>query len=1418
MILLQAVISFCMLLCASCTVVPNPPKHNLTVFHDDIIQFNLTELFHLDYSKHPHCDVVASPATLYYPRDAYTVKDISHYEFVDEPEIVEFVTNTTFYGIFDNKNILIQSINLDAESFGPLVVQQFGTLGDESLVSDIALNTILNRIYVLGYTNPTSKLESHYIYIAELDATTGEEINLVKTLIDPSFPVQHRPQIKIANILDNGKIVPYVIVYDQGISSGVSSKNKWLMVFNRVDTGNLLFVGLVDITSTNIPLGVIYDIFPFRNQFLITGKAGDVTSPIAMAYCSLLISKFPTLSCNDAVVVAGFKTTIGYVGIMNTGQYVEIDNNPNSQTPLLSVCDFGGDFGTPKFVDFDDCAGIPSYSLATQVAVSGVEGNVHQIVVKYVHYDNTYAGFSLHNFDLKFEYQDIDDSKASHYVVLEKNLIKVTKDVMEIHRIVPPFLLIKASDLNPGKNIIRVECIDSDEQEPIQNFINFVKMDNLKDAVSFNSSSLSDFEVYEGDQHVFLIEPSNILGNDLKCNLDLGSSLTESNIYDTEKLNIDFKLDQGTENFVEIRFVGEYAIAQDNNSLIIFMRCHFVGIADILCEERAVYNAGGHDVRLMRDVNEVFHWVFAWSVDNTVNITQVYIFDGVHKVNTFLFGGVAHDVTMGEIDNQAHLVLADYTQGTLRGYNFSMSDPSRYHVLPVINRGLSGRDFFCPVDIDFDPEDEDVLEVLSVCPGQDQRILRFRYPPSYNSKTGHLQFLLITSIPINFAFQHPRYCSMGTEFVVYSTLGTSPDLRSYNLWDDLNQWTFGFLEDDLNLGTARQFNCIARAGMFSVLSTDSNQNNVLTTYFGNRQFATNGRVYTTVRQGLNGYKYAHSYELLKQVVHTLWSPTTQTYDYMLTFVRGRVAITQFKYGLGDTNLIMTLKCTNGNSQRFVETSSVKVVAAASSTSINVISKLDRRTVGIVNLDRNIRVTGATTAGSIVNNNLVEFIGRLHLQFDYEPFPEFQGVYTEFHTRGLASVGAHVDSNTNDTHFTFFHDISIFAGYAQAQHGVQSFDFTEVHGDAHQRDTIFIAYSTAEPFNNHLEFNVYRGPALIAEGRTPLGTICNFTKVRVIQSRDPTTHTFYVFAKNQYQGLLHIYQVVYDTDAETLISTELKGVSNVVEFTVVANRGSNFATLAYVTNQDNHDVFFQQFKIDGDETVAARSEILKMPRGSKFRSVADPTYKIKTIEAKPHNDTHFFLLIDADSVHIYELIFDSNNIKAFIQAEFLYNKMPGFDGWWLDGNNRHIVHLVYNRKAESQYVFYKRQLADTFATGDPVWTQPTDTPRPFGVTNGRTNTSVFLQTTGSASNPVNFFSVGSAQLNIKEGADLTQGSLVINGLPNTPPSKLNIIDLFSSNQESGEVVQKKERNWWPVKMIATIFISIAGFIALRSLTK
>ena len=546
----------------------------------------------------------------------------------------------------------------------------------------------------------------------------------------------HRLQVQVVpNRKPDNSTSDYVVVYDQGITSAYSTKNQWAWVLNGGEQGNLNSLGLVDLPEGSF--SILFDMFPINGGILVTGKNLTWTDPIKLGFCNLVNSQSKvTFNCSSKILNSVYNTTYGYVGIMNTGQYVEVDTNPNNTVDNLYICDINGDFSSGSLIRPEDCKTYLSYKTYDNVSISNVEGNQWMVVVKYCHFDSTYAGYSLHQFELRYEDNRYDDSLAPHLVPLGRTLVNVTKTNMSLFRQVAPYVYAEGENLIDGTNLIRVDCTDDDSPTlPVSNIITANKMINMKDMVMANSTVIPDFNVYEDDYFMFQLDPHAVIGNDLRVTVDFdtnSSQYAKAFVYDTENVNVDFRFIRANSNITQIHFSGNIAVVHNARNEIVFLTCRFIKLSSIQCIESAVADSRtSNGVFLKKDVNSLFSWTFAWSHDKDGDQTQVYIFDKkTNQTETLTFNGLADDAIMTQFEGNGYLALSYSTQNRIRGFIF----PDQFEIrtrraLPDITLKLTHLEYFCPTDIDFDPEDTDVLEVLSICPGKDQRIIRFLYPP-----------------------------------------------------------------------------------------------------------------------------------------------------------------------------------------------------------------------------------------------------------------------------------------------------------------------------------------------------------------------------------------------------------------------------------------------------------------------------------------------------------------------------------------------------------------------------------------------------------------------------------------------------------------------------------------------------------------
>src|SRR3990167_2733520 len=372
---LQAVFSFCLMAVSKAVIIPQN-TFNYTIYFEDKLQIPLTpQMFIMTDPLNSTCSTYSSLGDVIYPNDTLTSQDYSPYAFSSAPTISEFVNNITYFAIYDNVNVVVQNLTLTHYNFSSPFMFTVPNVGANIVCTDVELNSVLNRVYVGCGTDPKAQTENSQVYIYEIDYTNGSLINSLNFVVPK---ITHRIQLKITPIRNQrAPSTTYVLAYDQGLSSGLPEANVWVSVLSGAQSGNLFNPTVLNLTASNLGFLSMYDIFSYRDELLVTGKNSAVPSaPIRIALCSISSSSGNlNFACsNGGSVVSPFGTTYGYVGVLNTGQYVEVNANPsNPGNDYLYICDFEGKSGAPDFIDSTNCQNATSFPVPDDVTISIVE-------------------------------------------------------------------------------------------------------------------------------------------------------------------------------------------------------------------------------------------------------------------------------------------------------------------------------------------------------------------------------------------------------------------------------------------------------------------------------------------------------------------------------------------------------------------------------------------------------------------------------------------------------------------------------------------------------------------------------------------------------------------------------------------------------------------------------------------------------------------------------------------------------------------------------------------------------------------------------------------------------------------------------------------------------------------------------------
>ena len=895
-----------------------------------------------------------------------------------------------------------------------------------------------------------------------------------------------------------------------------------------------------------------------------------------------------------------------------------------------------------------------------------------------------------------------------------------------------------------------------------------------------------------------------MLGNDLQITADFDTGVknyTESITYDTEPIDVRFKFSKGVDSFKVLHFGGSYAMGKDSRNTLLIFNCSFGGIAEIDCVESASSTSATSNVHIQEDIVEIFGYLFTWGVDPVANVTVLYIFDGDQTIFSHLIGGVASDAMITEIDERAYIAFTYPNLGLIKSFYIIDERPDFLRESDFIDSKLASRHDFCPQNITYDPNNARMVEIFNYCPGKDQSILRYKFPPVIFN--GKLQFFLVTRLPINFAYSNIKLCSTGNEFVIWSALSGHNTLQSANIYQDRNYFDFG--TDDFQLGTLTGFNCVPRAKMFSVTSRDENNNVLLSVWWGNNQYRANHKLYKTVRTGLNSYKSIRSYDLLGQVIHVL-SNGDGTNNFMLTWSLGPVIRVRFLEGLTAQTVRMHLKFLNSiiGSQEIGK--DVAIIAPRTDLTMKITSKLTGPVPEIIPIEDYLSIKGTITHAYITGTHEVSLLPRVHTVGVYKPDFFDYNTFSRIESYEDILVGVHT-SNKNSSVFTIFHNVSEFVGTYTPAHGVRSYAFARANTDNH---TILLAYSTAEVANNSLQFIVLNGSTRIAVGHSDDGQVVDFSKVQVIPLA-VSTDSWLVMGNNADTGILSIFRVDFVAGGQVKCQLQ-QTTSKVYWFSATAPKALNDIFLMYVAlpwRQQLLGMVIQRNQTDSQ--FVSRPWNLPQPSRSKIIAelemresvdVFPQMFVIDSVECRNDNATYLYCLANYDAPLIYEYLIDGADTSS--QSENFYYKLPGYFSMYLHGSSDYFIQMTENGDFHhTKYVVYKR--ISKGGQPDTYYSQDGDAPRSFCMTNSQNGTNMFMFLTGSPEAPLFFLRVDQMAIYAPQGTNLSLAHLEIEGLPGATHLDINVTDIFYNEDDGGD---SKKITYWPFLLILGFLIMVA----------
>lgn len=1338
-------------------------QDKLTVYSQDSIQINMTELF--DLSK-AGLDTKFSTDTgrIVTNETRYALTSLDHFSF-SKINFVHFINNLTYVAIFDDSQVLIRQTSMDGKDIVNQVQHSFKIAGANAKCTDIETNSDFSLFYLVCFAK-SEQGKPGVIYVSEFKSSTGELIKTVSQELTADFEAVHNTKILLTKVRQSSHTKEILIVYDQGLSATNTTKNFWLGVFEGPEDGETLaFIGFANLRDSIKGITSFFDAFHYDQGIVISAFVGSVPQVISALDCELNASPL-AMNCGNPL-----PTLIkqGYVGLINTGQFIMVDLS--SSRPSMKLCDIGGEFEKETWTS---CKSYLDIEMIADAFVTEVVGNPDVLLVKYDHPDGSYAGFTVYttqvNIDPKIPAEWTNTDLNVHATVLDKRIHHVTAKLAWINWMTRPALELDSIQATVVSD--KIITVTATEQGTNTNAnLPIMVISSFFDSISYNVSKLAPVSAYEETSFETWLIPSSIEGNGLDFTVNFDGNDTSkfaAFVADTKNIGVLFKTKTGTLNFKDITFFADSAVSLDTANNLVYYVCN-QSQSLVYCDEKGNKFITEGQV-LQKRMFKVLSYVIAWTQDSNNNRTIIHIFDKYGQCFSHPMDSLPFDIVVTELELQAYILASYPDQHKIEHWRIYPYNPGTLEKLPDITQSNSSVDNFCPSKLYFCPNGANVLEVLTACPNiPDRRMLKYTYwPQKYN-------FMLRNFIPINLNLTDGQFCPMGGEFII-SSIEKNTLFGVPTYWENA-YYDFGIGE--LNLGKFVKIDCVPTLAMFSLVTKDDKGNLQLTVFMGNSQYAATSRARFSEKTGLEGVQDVTNHNFMGNMIHVN-QMKDGSFRYMMTYhvpkIDVKVLATEKPF-----NTTMFVTASNAKNQMHISVP-VEIVKFDSSIKVEVKSKVAIKEPGVYNLEEHMKIEGVFTKVTIegANQTEIEVLPRIHPYKQYEPSSSNSYTFKHIEASENFQLALHSD-NPNSAIFTLFKDVDTFLYNFAAFPGigVKSFHFAVVDGSKPESPSLLVAFCTEGLETDRLDLLLVSNGTISSIGYT----FYECSSARVLK-RDNENH-FYVVTHDGPDSDLNVFNVTLNNQA---ISVNLLESWNSVYTWGVAET-KNAAYVIMILNHDLFDPFIASYEKGSNAPKLAKkvSQDLGFWRSKHY---------IFAIECISLDDEQFTCIYDTYSTKIYEVTTKESDINATTVSS--YTKVPGFDGREIFMTKTYFGVLASNDNYEFwDILIYKRRAAG--GSGDMYTQVGMESHAPFTLVDLKNGTTVVSYCTKEDRHPLKFAAISTLRLDVKKVSALSRKINLKFGNLQADKS-FEVSQVFTSGSED-----KKSLAVWPFILVLLVLV-------------
>lgn len=862
-----------------------------SMYKTDLLVWDLNRVFNCDAIEYPGKFTQSIGRHIAIDTPLY-LKNVERFSFL-ELSYFKKINHKLVGVVYDKNQVLIQELKLDGH-FGRREYKfNFNLWGQDFICNDMIENPEREILYVVCNTHNSSDLHPGEVLIHEIDLKTGDHSHTVKIKQDDGFRIKNRAQLRIIynpaeisefeqkekkDFLKNGtrqnlrKKTPknadeyFLLIYDQGFSRSLQTRENYhVRILAGVESGRLISRGLIEL---DLDLTALYDIFSYKTGIILTGRTPSAGKVISLTSCRFNIYKL------HSICTKKFKATTlteGWVGLFNNEQYIQLD----TKTQHLIVANVKGDVHDPDW-NSDIRYTYDGFALFhdENIAIRDYSGGDTAGIINWIH------GGSVHDHGVSIHV--LDDPNITTIELL----VGVMYDDMLVSSFVPqpagdsfifnirmqsPSLLIAADKIRGGKNAVRLSATDHSHSPKVYATGSVFVWEHPFEHIEVEDNIPSEIVIRAGDRiELPGFDPVKdiIKGNGIHVDSLISSeneNALQIEVYQDFEFTVDWMPSSIAENFEEVIFEGKRAVTRAGSILSEF-ECYRDSLTKQTCRLTHEFSIGD-EYRLQQHIQTFRQYTLAWL--QSPSDTAIVLFDSknrqeyVHKLK-----GKIGSVYLSHKEDETWLGVT-YTD-KIEFYWVDPESEDRFELFYTLDQKNSGTEFFCPTEIQNCPRNPKILWVMSSCPEEDQRAIRYK----------GTEFEFKTSIPVNLDHPSPSFCSTGPEGIFSSIESNFIEGKNHNF--DENKYSYPV--KDMGIEQLTDVTCLPGLETLVASGFDRNLGPVVAVFNGN--------------QGRNFNRRISNYFSLEQYKPTRWN-SYELDDGIIYVVYGTDEKIHYHYSLKD---------------------------------------------------------------------------------------------------------------------------------------------------------------------------------------------------------------------------------------------------------------------------------------------------------------------------------------------------------------------------------------------------------------------------------------------------------------------------------------------------------------------------------------